>query len=63
MMINKRLIRTVDDSKKYIARNVLFQWCSLIANIAIIFSVSIFLQNLLDNALNLSLIHIYRANP
>lgn len=52
MMINKRLIRTVDDSKKYIARNVLFQWCSLICNIAIIFSVSIFLQKLLDNALN-----------
>ena len=52
MMINKRLIRTVDDSKKYIARNVLFQWCSLIANITIIFSVSIFLQKLWDNALN-----------
>lgn len=32
-MINKRLIHVVEDSKKYIAYNVFFQWCSLIANI------------------------------
>ncbi len=34
MMINKRLIGTVSESKKYIAGNVLLQWCSLAANIA-----------------------------
>lgn len=32
-MINKRLISQVSESKKYIAGNVVFQWCSLIANI------------------------------
>lgn len=35
MMINKRLIDTVPQSKKYIAGNVLFQWISLVANIVI----------------------------
>ncbi|MCM1304501.1 MAG: hypothetical protein NC305_13060 [Lachnospiraceae bacterium] len=34
MMINKRLIGTVSESKKYIAGNVTLQWCSLVANIA-----------------------------
>ena len=35
MMINKRLIDTVPQSKKYIAGNVLFQWISLVAKIVI----------------------------
>ena len=34
MMINKRLISTVKESKKYIAGNLICQWCSLIANIS-----------------------------
>lgn len=34
MMINKRLIGTVGESKKYIAGNVAVQWLSLVANIA-----------------------------
>lgn len=34
MMINKRLIGTVSESKKYIAGNVALQWCSLASNIA-----------------------------
>ena len=34
MMINKRLIGMVAESKKYIAGNVILQWCSLAANIA-----------------------------
>lgn len=34
MMINKRLIKTVSESKKYVAGNVVFQWCSLGANIS-----------------------------
>ena len=33
MMINKRLIGTVSESKKYIAGSVAFQWCALAANI------------------------------
>ena len=40
MMINKRLIGTVAESKKYIAGNVILQWCSLTANIALMLSIS-----------------------
>lgn len=40
MMINKRLIGTVSESKKYIAGNVALQWCSLIANIAMMTAVT-----------------------
>lgn len=46
MMINKRLIQTVDDSKKYIAGNVICQWCSLVSNIAMIFSISYLIQKM-----------------
>lgn len=40
MMINKRLIGTVAESKKYIVGNVILQWCSLAANIALMLSIS-----------------------
>lgn len=40
MMINKRLIGTVNESKKYIAGNVLCQWCSLIANIVMMIAIT-----------------------
>ena len=40
MMINKRLIGTVAESKKYIAGNVVLQWCSLATNIAMMFSIT-----------------------
>ena len=40
MMINKRLIGTVAESKKYIAGNVILQWCSLAANIVMMFSIT-----------------------
>lgn len=40
MMINKRLIGTVSESKKYIAGNVAAQWCSLAANIAMMTAVT-----------------------
>lgn len=40
MMINKRLIGTVSESKKYIAGNVALQWCSLAANIAAMGAIS-----------------------
>ena len=46
MMINKRLINTVDESKKYVAGNVIFQWCSLAANIAMMTSITYLLQSL-----------------
>ncbi|MBQ9699871.1 MAG: ABC transporter ATP-binding protein/permease [Lachnospiraceae bacterium] len=46
MMINKRLIGTVSESKKYIAGNVIFQWISLIANIVMMISITNLLSKL-----------------
>ena len=46
MMINKRLIGTVKESKKYIAGNVLCQWVSLAANIAMMGAIARMLQSL-----------------
>ncbi|MDE7220201.1 MAG: ABC transporter ATP-binding protein/permease [Oscillospiraceae bacterium] len=40
MMINKRLIRTVGESRKYIAGNVAFQWCALVGNIAMMTAIA-----------------------
>ena len=40
MMINKRLIGTVPESRKYIAGNVALQWCALAANIAMMGAVT-----------------------
>lgn len=53
MMINKRLIGTVAESKKYIVANVILQWCSLMANIAMMLSIS----NLLAK------VYLKSANP
>ena len=46
MMIHKRLIGTVSESKKYIAGNVAAQWCSLAANIAMMTAVTGLLASL-----------------
>ena len=48
MMINKRLIGTVEDSKKYIAGNVVFQWVSLGANIGMMASITSYLAKLFE---------------
>lgn len=40
MMINKRLIGMVSESKKYVAGNVALQWCSLAANIAMMTAIT-----------------------
>ncbi len=40
MMINKRLIGTVSESKKYIAGNVALQWCSLAANMVLMTGIA-----------------------
>ena len=50
MMINKRLIGTVPDSKKYIAGNVALQWCALAANIAMMAAVTRLLAALFARA-------------
>ena len=46
MMMNKRLIGTVSESKKYIAGNVAFQWVSLAANIVMMASITKLLAQL-----------------
>ena len=46
MIINKRLIGTVPESKRYIAGNVALQWCSLCANIAMMSAVAALLAAL-----------------
>ena len=46
MMINKRLIGTVSESKKYIAGSVAFQWCALAANICMIAAAARLLEGL-----------------
>ena len=48
MMINKRLIGTVKESKKYIAANVVLQWLSLAANIAMMAAIAHLLKGLYD---------------
>ena len=48
MMINKRLIGTVEESKKYIAGNVAFQWVSLGANITMMASITGYLAKLYE---------------
>ena len=48
MMINKRLIGTVSESKKYVAGNVAFQWCSLAANIAMMTALTRLLASLYE---------------
>ena len=48
MMINKRLIGTVKESKKYITRNVACQWVSLAANITMMGAIAQLLQCLYE---------------
>ena len=42
MMIIRRLIGTVSESKKYIAGNVGLQWCSLVANMIMMIAITRF---------------------
>ena len=49
MMINKRLIGAVPESRKYIAGNVAVQWISLAANIGMMGSIAHLLPQLLNN--------------
>ena len=58
MMINKRLIGTVAESKKYIAGNVILQWCSLAANIALMLSISRMLAELFRGSASAQLLTV-----
>lgn len=50
MMINKRLIGAVSESKKYVAGNVALQWCALAANIAMMTAVTGLLAALYESS-------------
>ena len=50
MMINKRLIGMVPESKKYIAGNVACQWVSLAANITMMASITSLLEKLFERS-------------
>ena len=54
MMMNKRLIGTVPESRKYIAGNVALQWCSLAANIVMMTAIASLLSALQTGALTSS---------
>lgn len=58
MMINKRLINTVSESKKYIIANVIFQWITLLANILMMYALATLLKNVfIQNVSNKLLIN------
>lgn len=48
MMMNKRLIGTVKESQKYIVGNVICQWVSLVANIAIMGTIAGLLEKIYE---------------
>lgn len=50
MMINKRLIETVRESKKYIVGNVVCQWISLVANIVMMCTIAWLLQEIYEGS-------------
>lgn len=52
MMINKRLIQAVPESKQAVRDQVLVQWGSLIANLIILFTFAFLLEALWKNQLN-----------
>ena len=49
MMINKRLISQVSESKKYVAGNVIFQWVGLASNITMMASITKLLSDVFEN--------------
>lgn len=50
MMINKRLISVMGDSKKYIFLNVAVQWISMLFNMLMIFTIADLLQKLYEKS-------------
>jgi len=55
MMIDKRLIGTVSGSMKYIIGNVIFQWCSLLANIVMMTGITRFLTQLFTDGASITI--------
>ena len=58
MMINKRLINSMGDSKKYIGFNILFQWIKLVCNVVIMFLLADILGHAFQKSLNFSTVKL-----
>lgn len=60
MMINKRLINEMGDTKKYIGLQIFLQWIALICNIVMVFTLASFLQDLitLDGINNIKIVKV-----
>ncbi|WP_194087083.1 ABC transporter ATP-binding protein/permease [Acetivibrio mesophilus] len=54
MMIEKRLLSMLRQSKKYVYLNVLFQWITLLCSIGLIFTIGHFLQAAVEGTLERS---------
>lgn len=55
-MFDKRLINIVNNAKKYISLNVLFQWFALLCNVVIIFGFGIILSEVIKGTVTMNLI-------
>lgn len=51
-MINKRLIKEMKSSMKYVKRNVIYQWLSLLSNIILIITIGSFINDLIEEKIN-----------
>ncbi len=52
MMINKRLINEMGDTKKYIKLQVFLQWIALICNIVMVFTLTGLLQKAINGGVD-----------
>lgn len=52
-MINKRLIQEMNTSMKYVKKNIIFQWISLLASIIMVFAIGKFLNEWVTGMLSI----------
>ena len=55
-MIKKRLVHLLEDSRKYIFRNVFWQWCGLLFQILAVSAMGILLENLVQGEVSARLL-------
>lgn len=55
-MIKKRLIHLLEDSKKYILQNVLWQWLGLLAQILAVSAIGLLLEGLIQESVSTKLL-------
>ena len=60
-MIKKRLVRLLDDSKKYIIQNVLWQWMGLLFQIGAVGAAGILLEHVAEGTLTEGILFLSAA--